>query len=849
MNCWCGCDRFRDFSADYRECRQCGTLVATSRLEESEVEVTDEATSFYGKEYWLSRMSGDDGRGFPDIVTRARGEPVERDVYWLDHLLRFRGPPGALLEIGCSHGGFLALARQAGFQVTGTELSPWVCEFARRTFDVNVLCGRIEKLALPEGSFDVIAMMDVLEHLTDPVGTLKECVRLLAPGGVIVIQTPRHVHGRSLAMLQGRKHPFLGMLLPKEHLYLFTAESAARLFAQEGLPSLHFMPAIFSGYDMFFVAGREPLRASDQDTADAPLMASPGRRIALAVMDLARQRNGADAALRDSEEDRVAQADAMAFISKVVWQVHRNWPMRLLKAIARHVRRAPSPAAEAQLSARPAVHAMTPMPDWEQVAGQQLKQLAAVRGRIRELESAVASRDIDIERLVAWLREPERERARARESAKGQETARTQIHRKSAPRKVVVDLTPLLPGAHNGGAKVMTLDLIRRMAAQAPDLDFELLTLERTYAELGALERENVHRRLIEPAIPSENNALRYVKAILRRLPERVEVKAAAALLKIGSLLRRASEAGRGSRTDLLFCPFTAPYYAAPGIPTVCVVYDLQYAEYPQFFDPQDRAQRDHTFTEACRHASRLVCISDYVRRTVLERSNLAAERVSTVHIQLADRLPVPSEGDANETRRGLGLEPGGYLLYPANFWEHKNHRMLLTAMGMFVARNPDSKLKLVCTGAPGPRQEYFRAASVQMGLGDRVLLPGYLSDAAFAALLRGSRALIFPSLYEGFGMPVVEAMHAGVPVLCSDVTSLPEIAADAALLFDPKLPLRIVEAMERADSDAALMRELVARGHRNAARFADRERMAAQYLEILRSAMGIAQVGVPRAA
>ncbi len=319
MICWCGSDQFREFSPDYGECRQCGTLVAARRLAEAEVEVTDEASSFYGREYWLSRMSGE-ARGFPDIVARARGELIERNVYWLDHLLSLRRPPAELLEIGCSHGGFLALARQAGFQVTGTELSPWVCDFARRTFDVNVLCGRIEKLALPAGSFDVIAMLDVLEHLTDPVGTLKESVRLLAPGGIMLIQTPRHERGRSLATLQKGNHRFLEMLLPREHMYLFTVESVTRLFAQQGLAQLQPMPAIFSGYDMFLAASREPLHASGPATADVPLTGSPGQRIALALIDLARQRDSIHAALQISE--------------------HGNPVMRALKAIAWRVDRA-----------------------------------------------------------------------------------------------------------------------------------------------------------------------------------------------------------------------------------------------------------------------------------------------------------------------------------------------------------------------------------------------------------------------------------------------------------------------------------------------------------------------------
>jgi glycosyltransferase involved in cell wall biosynthesis len=179
------------------------------------------------------------------------------------------------------------------------------------------------------------------------------------------------------------------------------------------------------------------------------------------------------------------------------------------------------------------------------------------------------------------------------------------------------------------------------------------------------------------------------------------------------------------------------------------------------------------------------------------------------------------------------GLEENGFLLYPANFWPHKNHSMLLTAFGMFRHRHPESRLQLVCTGFPDERMDALREAVQRMGLRSLVILPGYLSEEELAALLASCKALIFPSLYEGFGMPVLEAMAFSKPILCSNVTSLPEVAGDCALLFDPKKPQEILGAIEQIMTDSKLASSLVERGKVRIARWGGPEQMARQYLAV----------------
>ena len=163
---------------------------------------------------------------------------------------------------------------------------------------------------------------------------------------------------------------------------------------------------------------------------------------------------------------------------------------------------------------------------------------------------------------------------------------------------------------------------------------------------------------------------------------------------------------------------------------------------------------------------------------------------------------------------------------------------MLLTAFTLAISEGLPPEIKLVCTGAPTDRQKVVIDKAHGMGLFGRVIFPGYLPNNELAALLSQSIAMIFPSLYEGFGMPVIEAMATGVPVACSNTRSLPEVTAGAALLFNPERPEKIAEAMVSLAGNEALRRGLVAAGLLRALEFADQERMAKEYWELFEEAM-----------
>lgn len=418
---------------------------------------------------------------------------------------------------------------------------------------------------------------------------------------------------------------------------------------------------------------------------------------------------------------------------------------------------------------------------------------------------------------------------------------------------IAVDLTPIRPGGENGGAKVIVLQLLSDFKNLASNYDFLLLTAHWNHEELAFLEGPSFRRLCVLPReapATSPRIGKNHVRLdqILYRLRQTVPLQAVSLLRppvkrlkgKFRSFFRRFRPAfyprGAGGgllqahQVNLLFCPFTTPAYAEPGIPVVCVVYDLQHHAYPQFFDPAEISVREATYEQVRQRADAIICISEYSRQTLLDYLDIAAERTHTVYISIHARLKniTPSPDILSKFQ----LEHRPYMFYPANYWPHKNHRMLLTAYKILVQRRPDSAPDLVLAGALEQQEQELRLAVEAMGLKQRVHFLGYLAAGPLAAVFQGCRFVIFPSLYEGFGVPVLEAFTFGKPVLCSNVTSLPEVVGDAAILFDPRKPLEIVQAIETLLQQPRLADELVKRGYQRLANFRQ-EDMARRYLEI----------------
>lgn len=219
--------------------------------------------------------------------------------------------------------------------------------------------------------------------------------------------------------------------------------------------------------------------------------------------------------------------------------------------------------------------------------------------------------------------------------------------------------------------------------------------------------------------------------------------------------------------------------------PNILTVSDLLHLHHPEFFSPQDLARRKATYEPSIRSARKVICISDFTRQDIHQRLGVPLDRMETIGIIPGAHARTPPEPKlASAIRAKLGLE-GRYIFYPAHPWPHKNHARLLEAWSSLANTLP-ADFKLVLTGKPFANDHPAAELLTRQKASGRTLHLGYRSKLEMQVLLHGCDALIFPSMFEGFGLPVAEAILAGRPVACSRATSLPGIAGDAAVYFDP---------------------------------------------------------------
>jgi len=403
--------------------------------------------------------------------------------------------------------------------------------------------------------------------------------------------------------------------------------------------------------------------------------------------------------------------------------------------------------------------------------------------------------------------------------------------------RIAVDLTQMLPGGENGGSKVMVIELLKQLSHLAPQHHFILLTIHRANEELSILDKDNIERICILNKSSKPILFCNYLKKIAYSISKRI-FPGYSFLFHNNGINKL--DMLRTIKADLLFCPFTEQIFFDPRVPTVTLVHDLQYLYYPQFFDPTQITYREKFFRDACRASSKIICVSHFVRSTVLEKCDLIdSNDVKTIHTMVHHRIKSKFSNNEKEVFLSKNnLTSDRFLFYPANFWLHKNHETLFKAFKLYKDKYPFSDLKLVCTGTGKVRLNILKNLVEDLGILNNIIFAGYVNDDELSVFYTECKALIFPSLYEGFGMPVLEAMALGKCVLCSNVTSLPEIAGDAALFFDPNNPSEIAESISRIEKDPGLFQGLIVKGHNRVSIFGDKYQMAKDYLKVFEDAV-----------
>jgi glycosyltransferase involved in cell wall biosynthesis len=274
--------------------------------------------------------------------------------------------------------------------------------------------------------------------------------------------------------------------------------------------------------------------------------------------------------------------------------------------------------------------------------------------------------------------------------------------------------------------------------------------------------------------------------------------------------LRLAWELGRHP-PDVLFVPSHVMPLICP-VRAVVTVHDLGYLHYPEAHRPFDRWYLDWTTRRHARLATAIIADSQATRGDLVDLYQTDPTRIFVVYPgrdEAIGREEDPSAIRAVKARYGIH---GDYLLYLGTLQPRKNLVRLVEA---FACLQPQpAALQLVLAGQEGWLYDELFARVESLGLGAHVVFAGYVAEDDKAALLSGALSLVYPSLYEGFGLPVLEAMACGTPVLTSNVSSLPEVAGDAALLVDPMDVNAIATGMSRLVTDADLRKALVEKGN-----------------------------------
>jgi len=242
--------------------------------------------------------------------------------------------------------------------------------------------------------------------------------------------------------------------------------------------------------------------------------------------------------------------------------------------------------------------------------------------------------------------------------------------------------------------------------------------------------------------------------------------------------------------------------------PSVMVVYDLCWAFYPEFYPPRELEFYRKIFPRCLAAAKRIFVISESTQQDLARLYGDAAGKTRLVPCGVDESI-APVQNAAAQVRERWGLPPG-FILAAGTAHPRKNISTLLRAYALLSAA---SRPLLVLIGPSGDTVAPLHALAEELGIASQLRWLGYIASEQMPLLYSAAGAFVMPSLYEGFGMPVLEAMACGAPVICSNTSALPEVAGDAALLVDPQKPEMIAEALQSICADASLAGELRAKG------------------------------------
>jgi glycosyltransferase involved in cell wall biosynthesis len=291
----------------------------------------------------------------------------------------------------------------------------------------------------------------------------------------------------------------------------------------------------------------------------------------------------------------------------------------------------------------------------------------------------------------------------------------------------------------------------------------------------------------------------------------------------------------RGSRAALYHNPYYLMPYR-PGVPVVFTCHDLIPLIFPQYYRARQRLIYRFTHQLALNTAQLTIAVSHSTKNDLQRFFRVKPDRIVVVHEAVDAHFQPPSRAEIDRVKQHYTL-PDRYMLYFGSNKPHKNLIRLVEAYAQSGIDQRGSGIGLVIGGLWDQRYPEAKQAVEKLGLADRIRFIGPVADADLPALYGSAAVFVFPSQYEGFGLPVLEAMACGTPVVCSNRSSLPEVAGEAAVLCDPENPAALAQAIAHMIFDPVQLVERRARSLERAAQFSW-EQTARLTLDVYRAAM-----------
>lgn len=293
--------------------------------------------------------------------------------------------------------------------------------------------------------------------------------------------------------------------------------------------------------------------------------------------------------------------------------------------------------------------------------------------------------------------------------------------------------------------------------------------------------------------------------------------------VRFWTLIRLSYEMKFGQhKPDLLFVPaHTIPLLNPKKV--IVTVHDIGFERFPELYNWADKLYHKWTIRFIKKHAIKIITVSEFSKKEIMDVYKIPAEKIEVVYNGFSSDVYKDMHLD-KDSARSLLLEKyqidAPYFMFTGRLEAKKNFERLVKAFLKFKAKNPQSKYKLVLVGKKGNGfEEVMMKLSLEQEDSDIIYLK-YLSSEENAFLLNNAELFIFPSLYEGFGIPVLEAMSCGCPVVCSNTTSLPEVAGEAAIKFNPENIDLIEKAMETVVFNPEVRQALIEKGFEQSKKF-----------------------------